>query len=86
VLQQLISAHPQRQIKFVVRDDRDIPEIDSVLASLHAWAPADIMLMPEGTTPPSPQRKAWLTSLCRDRQWQYCPRLHIELFGNVRGT
>lgn len=86
VLQGLIDEHPQRQLKFVVRDDRDLPEIDALLAALKNWSASDILLMPEGVTPPSPERKAWLTSLCIARNWRYCPRLHIELFGNRRGT
>lgn len=86
VLQQLLDEHPSRQIKFVVRGERDLPEIDLLLATLRGWTPADIYLMPEGVTPPSPERKAWLTALSSARGWQYCPRLHIELFGNVRGT
>lgn len=85
-LQRLIDDHPQRQLKFVVRDDRDLPEIDALLGSLRNWADGDILLMPEGVTPPSAERKAWLTSLCIQRNWRYCPRLHIELFGNKRGT
>lgn len=86
VLQQLICEHPSHQIKFVVRDELDVPEIDSLLARLEGWSPDDVMLMPEGTTPPSPQRRAWLTNLCTSRGWRYCHRLHIELFGNTRGT
>lgn len=86
VLQQLIDEHPHRQLKFVVRDDRDLPEIDALLASLNGWENADILLMPEGVTLPSAERKAWLTALCIHRNWRYCPRLHIELFGNTRGT
>lgn len=86
VLQQLLDEHPTRQIKFVVRNEQDLPEIDSVLATLRGWTPSSIFLMPEGVTPPSPERKAWVTSLCIARGWRYGTRLHIELFGNVRGT
>lgn len=86
VLQQLIDEHHERQLKFVVRDERDVPEIDALLDSLKGWDDADILLMPEGVTPPAADRKAWLTALCISRLWRYCPRLHIELFGNKRGT
>lgn len=86
VLQKLIDEHPQRQLKFVVRDELDVPEIDWLLANLKGWDDADILLMPEGITPPPAERKAWLTALCISRTWRYCPRLHIELFGNKRGT
>lgn len=86
ILQRLINDHPQRQLKFVVQNDNDLPEIDALLASLQGWAPDDIMLMPEGVTLPTRERKDWLTSLCIARGWRYCHRLHIELFGNTRGT
>lgn len=86
VLQQLIDEHQERQLKFVVRDERDVPEIDALLNSLKGWDDADILLMPEGIVPPSAERKVWLTTLCISRNWRYCPRLHIELFGNKRGT
>jgi 7-carboxy-7-deazaguanine synthase len=85
-LQRLIDDFPSRQLKFVVRDQQDLPEIDSLLASLKNWSSEDVMLMPEGVTPPTADHKAWLTRTCIERDWRYCPRLHIELFGNVRGT
>jgi hypothetical protein len=28
----------------------------------------------------------WLAELCKRHGFRFCPRLHIELFGNVRGT
>lgn len=75
-----------RQLKFVVADERDLAEIDSLLAQLRGWTAADVLLMPEGTTTPSPGRRAWVLQTCTDRGWRYCHRLHIELFGNTRGT
>lgn len=85
-LQSLIAAYPNRQLKFVVRELTDLAEIDVLLARLSGWLPADIMLMPEGVTPPTRDAKNWITRECLARGWRYCPRLHLELFGNVRGT
>ena len=28
----------------------------------------------------------WLEPYCREHELQFCPRRHIEWFGNVRGT
>jgi 7-carboxy-7-deazaguanine synthase len=42
--------------------------------------------MPEGITPPTAERKQWIADACVERGWRYCSRLHIELFGNKRGT
>lgn len=85
-LQALIDAHPSRQLKFVVAGERDLPEIEGLLARLRGWNQDDVLLMPEGVAPPTPERRRWLAAECVKRRWRYCPRLHIDLFGNVRGT
>ncbi len=85
-LQGLIDAHPQRQLKFVVASPADLAEIDELLSRLSGWSPGDVMLMPEGVTPPDAQRTAWIVQACLQRGWRLCRRLHIDLFGNKRGT
>lgn len=88
VLQRLLDdfGPGRRQLKFVVTGAHDLREIDTLLASLRAVARDDVLLMPEGVTVPTPERRAWLEGVCAARGWTYCRRLHIELFGNVRGT
>lgn len=88
VLQRLLDdfGPGRRQLKFVVTGAHDLAEIDVLLASLRGWSNDDVMLMPEGVAVPMPERRAWLEGLCAARGWTYCRRLHIELFGNVRGT
>ncbi len=86
ILQRLIDEHPDRQVKFVVSAPTDLPEIDSLLAQLRGLAPSDVMLMPEGTTVPDPASVRWAVDECLRRGWRYCHRLHVELFGNTRGT
>lgn len=86
VIQQLIDAYPERQLKFVVSTPGDLAEIESLLAQLHNFAPGDVMLMPEGVTAPTPEHKGWVLDACMSRGWRYCGRLHIDLFGNTRGT
>jgi 7-carboxy-7-deazaguanine synthase len=90
VLNQLI-AHSRAsatdfQLKFVVCNEHDLSEIDELLASLTGWTPTDVLLMPEGVRPPTDAAKAMVVQACLDRGFRYCPRLHIELFGNRRGT
>lgn len=90
VLQRLLdefpgSASADRQLKFVIASGADLAEIDALLAQLRGWKPADILLMPEGT-PPSPEHRDAAVRLCLERGWRYCHRLHLDLFGNVRGT
>jgi 7-carboxy-7-deazaguanine synthase len=85
-LQRLIDGYPERQLKFVVMGARDLEEIERVLAKLNGWRADDVMLMPEGVTPPTVEQKQWLSEECIVRGWRYCARLHIELYGNTRGT
>lgn len=85
-LQQLLDACPDRQLKFVVSDSAQLTEIEKLLANLRGWNAGDILLMPEGITVEALAQRRWIVDECVKRGWRYCPRLHIELFGNVRGT
>lgn len=85
-LQRLLDAYPTRQMKFVVAEPTDLAEIDALLGGLRGWAREDVLLMPEGVTPPTAERKSWIANECVARGWRYCARLHIELYGNKRGT
>jgi 7-carboxy-7-deazaguanine synthase len=85
-LQSLIDRAPDRQLKFVVCAPSDLAEIESLLSQLRHWRADDVLLMPEGVTPPTAETRAWIAAECLRRGWRYCPRLHIELFGNTRGT
>ncbi len=85
-LQALIDATPDRQLKFVVSRPGDLVEIEAVLDRLTGWVAADVQLMPEGTSVPEPTRVAWVVEACLARGWRYCHRLHVELFGDRRGT
>jgi len=90
VLSALLSRFSHRQLKFVACEERDLAEIESLLDALFARGstidPSDVLLMPEGTQSPTPQHRAWVNAACLARGWRYCSRLHIELYGNVRGT
>lgn len=85
-LQSLIDAHKQFQLKFVVCAPSDLTEIESLLGQLRGWTPSDILLMPEGITAPTPAARALVADACIQRGFRYCSRLHIELYGNKRGT
>ncbi|MDI1337180.1 MAG: 7-carboxy-7-deazaguanine synthase QueE [Lacunisphaera sp.] len=76
------------QLKFVVAEVADVDEIEAMLAQLGRDIPrAKVLLMPEGTTVEALRAKAgWLGELCKVRGYRYAPRLHIELYGNQRGT
>jgi 7-carboxy-7-deazaguanine synthase len=90
VLQRLIdharSASRDLQLKFVVASPADLPEVDALLTGLTGWRPDDVMLMPEGVASPAPGSTGWIVRACLARGWRYCHRLHLDLFGHVRGT
>lgn len=75
------------QAKFVATAPSDLAEIEALVARIGGLCPSDILLMPEGRTVEElASRRAWVASACVERGWRYCHRLHIELFGNRRGT
>jgi 7-carboxy-7-deazaguanine synthase len=45
------------------------------------------LIMGEGTTAARLRaRGGWIVELCKRYGYRFTPRLHIELFGNRRGT
>ena len=75
------------QMKFVVDRPADCGEVEAYLAELPEVDRGRVMLMPQGTDAESLVRQAeWLVPYCRQHDLTYCPRLHIERFGLVRGT
>lgn len=86
-IQSLMDHADDFQLKFVVATDFDLAEIDQILSQLHGWRPSDVLLMPEGTDVATLQsRSGWVGELCKQRGFRYCPRLHVEMYGNTRGT
>ncbi len=87
IVQQFIDHADDVQLKFVVSHEADLEEIDALLKQLNGWEPSDILLMPEGIDTQTLQsRGPWISGVCKRTGYRYCPRLHVELFGNRRGT
>lgn len=76
------------QFKFVVARPEDVDELEHMLAALQREIPRHkVLLMPEATSLERVRdRAAWLGELCKARGYRYAHRLHIELYGNRRGT
>lgn len=76
------------QFKFVVARPEDVDELEPMLAALQREIPRHkVLLMPEGITTDAIRRRAeWLAELCKARGYRYAHRLHLELYGNRRGT
>jgi 7-carboxy-7-deazaguanine synthase len=83
-----LIAEFEYQLKFVVAKPSDIDEIQTdVLRHLPAVLPDRVLLMPEGVQGEILQeRETWLRPACEDLGFRYCPRMHIEWYGNRRGT
>jgi len=82
----VVSYH--HQLKFVITNDSQITEIEHLLGQIgEKVIPERVQLMPEGRTVDELRHKASsLLDLCKQKGYRYCNRLHIELFGNTRGT
>ncbi len=86
VIQRFMDAS-EHQLKFVVDRPADVEEIDQLLRQLRGVEPDNVLLMPQGRTVAElDERSGWLAEICKQRGFRFCPRLHIMLYGNVRGT
>ena len=78
------------QIKFVLSSAEQLPEIEEILNEVGAvpgFTRDRVLLMPEGTDWEALRDRApWIAELCIEHGFRYAPRLHIDLFGNTRGT
>ena len=85
VLKQLISSYPY-QLKFVVGSPDDVPEIRDIVAEIGADS-SRVLLMPEGRERGVlAERARWLVEVCKSLNYRFCPRLHIEIWGDKRGV
>jgi len=81
-----LTTEFEYQLKFVVAARDDLDEIRALATTLRAPAHR-VLLMPEGTSPEAlRERAAWVGEICKREGFRFCPRLHIELYGNRRGV
>ena len=70
--------------KFVVDKPEDLEEIKSFI-SKYRLPEKHVLLMPQGTKKRELQeRSQWLIELCKQENLRFCPRLHINIWGNKR--
>jgi len=75
------------QLKFVVAEKKDFAEIAEILEQLKTVERSRVLIMAEGrTTARLRARGRWIAELCKRYGYRFTPRLHIELYGNRRGT
>jgi 7-carboxy-7-deazaguanine synthase len=86
VIRAFMERH-EYQLKFVIDQPGDIAEVHALLQHLPNVDRARVLLMPQGITSEELHRRAlWIVDECLQHGFRYCPRLHIDLFGNRRGT
>ncbi len=80
------AQEPRAVFKFVVAEPADVEEV-LALAERHTIPPERLWLMAEGTdTAVLAARERWLAQLCLANNLTLSKRLHIELYGDTRGT
>jgi 7-carboxy-7-deazaguanine synthase len=74
------------QLKFVIEQSSDLEEVEALLELLPGVDRDKVLLMPEGVTRDElMERGPFVIEACKKHGFRYCPRLHVELFGNRRG-
>lgn len=75
------------QLKFVIDQPEDISDVEQYLREFPEVRPDHVYLMAQGTDVAAlKSREAWMEPAADSRGWKVTPRLHVELFGNTRGT
>jgi 7-carboxy-7-deazaguanine synthase len=86
VIRAFVERYPY-QLKFVIDRPGDLEEVEALLGRLPEVGRERVLLMPQGVTREEVRaRGLWLVEECKRHGFRYCPRLHIELYDNRRGT
>ncbi len=74
-------------MKFVVDCPEDCDDVEQYLREFPQVERSRVLLMPQGTDQAVLLDKAqWLIPYCQAAGMTFCPRMHIEWYGMVRGT
>jgi 7-carboxy-7-deazaguanine synthase len=85
VLKLLTQGYPY-QLKFVVQSEDDVPEIREIVNELGADG-SRVLLMPEGRDAQTlAEHSRWVVEVCKNLNYRFCPRMHIEIWGDKRGV
>ena len=87
ILNEWIDSY-EFQLKFVVSRREEINEVKCIINKIESdILPEKVLLMPEGTDSETiHSRYDMLVDLCKENGFRMCNRLHLDLFGNTRGT
>jgi 7-carboxy-7-deazaguanine synthase len=86
VIQRFIDGYDY-QLKFVIDREQDFIEVRELLDELKNVDISRVLMMAQARSPRELRHKSrWIVDLCKRYGYGYSPRLHIELYGNRRGT
>lgn len=86
ILRRLIDNYDY-QLKFVVHSRADLPEIEETIDKLGNVNRDKVMLMPQAATRDELLAKSpMVADMCKLTGFTFCPRLHVLLWNNTRGT
>ncbi|WP_458187858.1 7-carboxy-7-deazaguanine synthase QueE [Haladaptatus sp. NG-WS-4] len=87
----LVDAY-ETQLKFVVTDDSDVKEVETLVSKVRDVADTpitetDVLLMPEGATRERLDETCdRVAELAMKHGYRYTPRLHVDLWNDAPGT
>ncbi len=90
-LARLVEDYPF-QLKFVVTDESDMPEIEDLVTRLRGVAATavrdeDVLLMPEGATRERlDETRERVARLATAYGYRYTPRIHVDVWNDAPGT
>ena len=86
VVQSFMDRYPY-QLKFVIDTASDLNEVEALLAQLHNVDRSRVLLMPQSISKEQfIEKSQWISELCVQHGFRFGTRLHLELYGNTRGT
>jgi len=80
------ARSPKANFKFVIAAPEDLAEVLE-LQQRYVIASEKIWLMPEGTTAADlADRRLWLVEVCKQYNFRYSDRLHVQIWGSKKGV
>ncbi len=80
------ARSPKANFKFVIAAPDDLQEVLELL-DRYEIAPEKVWLMPEGTTAAAlAERRLWLVDICKEYNFRYSDRLHVQIWGSKKGV
>jgi 7-carboxy-7-deazaguanine synthase len=74
------------QFKFVIQSEDDLKEIENIIETYKIDNDL-VYLMPEGYTRELQEKRSEMVAeICKQKRWNFCPRLQINLWGSKRGV